>query len=111
LEKIDLSDAVGQSGSLAYTDVPLASDGDLVVIESAAVVSSSNISFIGPLQKAFGFDTIENLTRRADGTTGVVPTINAISASAVGGSGSLLAIPEPSTLILAMLGLLGARRR
>lgn len=112
LEKIDLSSAVGQPGSLAYTDVPLASDGDLVVIESAAVVSSSNISFVGPLQKAFGFDTIENLTRRPDGSSGVLPTMSAISeSSAVGGSASALAVPEPSALFLAMIGLAAARRR
>ncbi len=113
LEKIDLSSAVGQPGSLAYTDVPLASDRDLVVIESAAVVSSSNISFVGPLQKAFGFDTIANLTRHADGSSGVLPSLNTISvsSSASGGNALATAIPEPTTLFLAMLGLAGAARR
>ena len=112
LQKTDLSASVGQPGSLAYTDVPLASDGGLVVIESAAIVSSSNISFVGPLQKALGYDTIENLTRRADGSSGVVPTNSAFSASsALGDSAPSLAVPEPTALFLAMIGLVGAIRR
>lgn len=53
---VDLSADVGQNGSLAYTDVPLADDGDLIVIESAAVISGDNQVFVGPLRNAFGFD-------------------------------------------------------
>jgi len=53
---VDLSSTVGQPGSLAYTDVPLAPDGDLIVIENVSVVSGSNQAFLGPLQGRFGLE-------------------------------------------------------
>lgn len=125
LEMTDLSDEVGQSGSLAYTDVPLAEDGDFVVIETAAVVSDSNISFVGPLQNAFGFAPFASLTGQ--------PASSSLSASAAGSGGSSFAalsaapalvspgfveeapqsaaVPEPSSMALAIIGACCARPR
>lgn len=116
LEKIDLSETVGQPDSLAYTDVPLASDGDLVVIESATVVSDPNISFVGPLQTAFGYPSIEELTQGSGGASASSAAINPISSSATSASSAsggafATAIPEPATVLLAMIGLLAASRR
>ncbi|QDV73356.1 peptidylprolyl isomerase [Botrimarina mediterranea] len=114
LEKIDLSAAVGQQGSLAYTDVPLASDGDLVLIETATVISENNTLFVGPLRNAFGLD---DLPMAGDSTSGASSfssssSLDPFSASNMAaGSGSSIAVPEPTALFLAMIGLAAATRR
>lgn len=113
LDMVDISDDVGQSGSLAYIDVPLAPDGDLVVIESVAVVSDSNVAFVGPLQTAFGFDSFESLTARPPSLSGSSSASEVEIASLVASSegSSTLSIPEPSAAVLALAGLLACRRR
>ena len=116
LEMTDLSDAVGQSGSLAYTDVPLTADGDLVLIESAAIVSSSNIEFIGPLQTAFGYDSVETLTGRpassATSAGSFAPITAPSTSNAATSSGAFAtSIPEPSALLLALIGTAAMTRR
>ena len=63
---VDLSAAVGQNGSLAYTDVPLTDNGDLIVIENVAVVSQSNQAFVGPLQDRFGQGVIDQVVTSPD---------------------------------------------
>ena len=58
LDRVDISSDVFQSGSLAYTDVPLDQRGELVVLETASVVSDSSLVFVGPLRNAFGLDDL-----------------------------------------------------
>ncbi|TWT95858.1 Peptidyl-prolyl cis-trans isomerase B [Botrimarina colliarenosi] len=115
LDKIDLSAAVGQSGSLAYTDVPLASDGDLVVIETASVISQDSHVFVGPLRDAYGLDDLPmagdaselaNLNAIVDNALSSMGTSNASSAAAFAS-----AVPEPTTVLLAMIGLVAAAHR
>lgn len=110
LDIIDLSSDVGQQGSLAYTDVPLASDGNLVVIETATVISESNTLFLGPLRNAFGIEGVSGGSSSSSSSSSA--SMNSIMASAISASnGSSLAIPEPTALFLAMIGLAGAMRR
>lgn len=114
LDMVDISADVSQSGSLAYTDVPLDLQGELVVIETATVISDSNLVFVGPLRNAFGLDDLP-LADDEPGDSDVAE-IAALSASDSSSSEPLattaLAVPEPSTLGLALCGLaLAARRR
>jgi cyclophilin family peptidyl-prolyl cis-trans isomerase len=110
LDVIDLSADVGQQGSLAYTDVPLALDGNLVVIETATVISENNTLFLGPLRNAFGIEGVSGSS--SSGSSSSSASMNAIMSSATSASnGSSLAIPEPTALFLAMIGLAAAKRR
>lgn len=110
LDIIDLSGAVGQQGSLAYTDVPLASDGNLVVIETATVISENNTLFLGPLRNAFNLEGLSGASSSSSSSSSA--SMNAIMASATSASNSSsLAIPEPTALFLAMIGLASAMRR
>lgn len=130
---VDFSSAVGQNGSLAYTDVPLAGDGDLIVIESAAVISEGNQFFVGPLRNAFGFDDVPEVEVAASedpaadmalsdlltdeeladfiAENGAPPESLANISSAIETISTSTAIPEPTSLLLASLGLLALRRR
>lgn len=117
LDMVDISSDVNQSGSLAYTDVPLADADELVIIESVAVVSESNISFVGPLQTAFGFEPLETITGRPDSLPEATQQDAIVSSLVATGSdsefASAIALPEPSAAIFAGCGLLAglARRR
>lgn len=127
LDKVDLSAAVQQSGSLAYTDVPLDAEGDLILIESVAVVSQSNIAFSGPLRDAFGVDDViaSSISDTSDEAGPADPpflpdeieellagTSSATSESfAAAISGGAVGVPEPSAGLLLLLGGLMRRRR
>jgi cyclophilin family peptidyl-prolyl cis-trans isomerase len=109
LTQTDLSATVNQSGSLAYIDVPLTSDGNLVVIETAGVISPSSVSFKGPLLNALGITPPTNSV-----TDPPAMASAATSASLLSGSSSSLvsaavtssaAVPEPSAVLLGLLGL------
>ncbi|HEX6964051.1 MAG TPA: peptidylprolyl isomerase, partial [Lacipirellula sp.] len=53
LTQTDLSQEVGQSGSLAYIDVPVTDDGLMVVVNDVDVVSAApDFSFVGPIASA-----------------------------------------------------------
>lgn len=109
LSQTDLSATVGQSGSLAYIDVPLTSDGNLVVVETVGVISPSSVSFKGPLLNAL------NITPPANGVPQSVAAASAATSASLlsGSSGSLVSaavsasnpVPEPSTVLLAVVGL------
>ena len=117
--QIDLSNSVGQPGSLAYIDVPLTDDGDLILIESAVVVSQSNFSFVGPLLNAFDIplqgnasatsssvSATDEITMPATATApAILPTDPAVATS------TSAAVPEPTAFLLAALALLGAPAR
>ncbi len=98
----------------AYDNVPLAEDGELLVIETATVISDDSFSFVGPLQTAFGVSTDSPATGSS-----------AASAASDGAPSSLMAgdttppasfsvggaIPEPTTIALATMGLLAGLNR
>jgi cyclophilin family peptidyl-prolyl cis-trans isomerase len=108
LTQTDLSASVGQNGSLAYIDVPLTADGNLVVVESVGVISPSSVSFKGPLLNALGITPPTNGVPQSAAAASA-----ATSALVSGSSGSLVsaavsastAVPEPSTVVLGLLGL------
>lgn len=127
---VDLSSFLGQGDNPNYTDIPLAEDGDLLVIESAAVISGDNQVFVGPLRNAFGFDDVpvvaaadpadmasstllsdEELARFIEENGGPPESAGNLSTAAATSSSSASAIPEPSSLLLASLGLLAFCRR
>ena len=117
LNKIDISADVGQPGSLAFIDVPLAEDGELLVIEAATVVSDSNFSFIGPLLTAFDVSTdnpangSSAASAASDGAPSFLTANETLGGVAPPASSSVGAIPEPTTLALAAMGLLAATQR
>lgn len=123
---VDLSAQIGQSGNLAYEDVPVDANGDLIIIETASVISESNFSFIGPLQQALNIDD-----QIAAANSTVTPTSSSSIASLVSDdplagerrvelhsngsdafSSAATSIPEPTALLLVLGGLaaMAARR-
>jgi len=53
LTQRDLSEAAGEPGNATFTDVPLATDGQIVILEDIQVVSANaNFSFVGPIISA-----------------------------------------------------------
>lgn len=118
LDKIDISADVGQSGSLAFIDVPLAEDGELLVIETATVVSQSSFSFTGPLLTAFNIDTdtpasgsSSSSAATSAASDGELSFITADDTSTPPASSSISAVPEPTSMALAAMGLLAAMNR
>lgn len=112
LEKADISSQVGQSGSLAYTDVPLTEDGELVIIENVMVVSDSNFAFEGPIRFAAGLPEIS--ASEALGLNDVELPASAFSETAAAPSAATSVTPEPTSLAIlsaVALTLLGRRRR
>jgi cyclophilin family peptidyl-prolyl cis-trans isomerase len=107
LPQVDLSRSVGQPGSLAFSNVPLTDNGDLVVIESAMVISPNNVNFVNPLLTANarplppvpGGATPSAIT--AAGSSVAVPSGAALMSSGASTSfATPLAIPEPSAVCL-----------
>ena len=115
LDQVDISSEVFQSGSLAYTNVPLDQQGELVVIETATVVSDSNLLFVGPLRNAFGLDDLPlaaDQVSEADAGAEISAFSTGDTLSAEPASAAASAVPEPGALGLALCGLaLAARRR
>lgn len=113
LQKVDLSSQVGQPGSLAYTDVPVTDDGELVVLESIMVISESSFAFEGPIRSAAGLPekgSPASLNVNAMGLSATSGAVNGSSASLL--SSSSTSAPEPAAIVLLSLGgLLAARRR
>ncbi|MEO0529811.1 MAG: peptidylprolyl isomerase [Planctomycetota bacterium] len=116
---LDLTAQVGQPGNLAFEDVPVDANGELIYLETVSVVSESNFSFIGPLQQALGIDDA------IAAATAAAPFVGPLSAEAVtesepaiafasssmssspAFSAAATAIPEPATLLI-VLGSLAA---
>lgn len=108
LSQRDLSGQIGQSGNLAYTDVPLTDEGTIVVVKSVQLIDAAeDFSFVGPISNALNQMAANEANAAAAALAAqsaimVDPVIAASSAPAVS------AVPEPSTVALGALGLLGA---
>lgn len=112
--QVDISNQIGDPGSLAYIDVPLDENGDLIIIETASVISESNFSFIGPLQQALNIDDqIAAVSSTVTPTSSIAslvtegPMAGDRRVELHGGafSSAANAIPEPTALLLVLGGL------
>lgn len=107
LDQVDLS---AQPNDLAFSDIPLDADGELIIVETASVISESNFSFIGPIRTALGIEgTVASVSGSGSSAGAMAPSI---SESVEPAAASALAVPEPGALALVISGLaLLARRR
>jgi hypothetical protein len=121
MNQTDLSNAIGQPGNLAFADVPLAEDGQLVVVTDVKVVQAAdNFSFVGPIASA-----LELASRNSTGSAPLVASGLEQSSSALiavdplmgDGQSPLLTpppvssvVPEPATVALGLLGVFATFR-
>jgi len=108
LTQRDLSGQIGQSGNLAYTDVPLTEDGRIVVVKSVQVVDAAeDFSFVGPIMNHLKL-VADNEAAAAAAALAVQTQAAADPIAAEAVAPAVSAVPEPSTVALGALGLLGA---
>jgi cyclophilin family peptidyl-prolyl cis-trans isomerase len=117
----DLSAAAGASGSPAYTDVPIAEDGQIVILETVTVLNAApNFSFAGPIATA-----LQLQQRNANSTANVSASALSTSAAAIASeaaatplslpvsapaaAAAVAAVPEPSAIALSGLAALTLR--
>jgi cyclophilin family peptidyl-prolyl cis-trans isomerase len=121
LAQRDLSGLVGQTGNLAISDVPLDSDGEMVVVTAVQVLDPT-FSFTGPIANALRaqenqssaaalaaaslanssqLETSSEAVVSEDPPAAILPPVG-------GGSPTQTAVPEPAAVTLGLLGLLGA---
>jgi peptidyl-prolyl cis-trans isomerase A (cyclophilin A) len=124
LTQTDLSQEVGQPGSLAYVDVPLTESGSIVVVKNVEVIEADvNFSFVGPIAAALKAQ--EDAAASQGAALAAATSLDAtIAAEAVledvtsdempleqpvlpGDAIEQSAVPEPSTMILGAAGLVG----
>jgi cyclophilin family peptidyl-prolyl cis-trans isomerase len=106
LTQRDLSGQIGQSGNLAYSDVPITSANRMVVVKDVEVIDAADdFSFVGPIANAL------ELAARNEANAAAAAAQAALLASQTVAESALPAVstvPEPSTVGLGALGLLGA---
>jgi cyclophilin family peptidyl-prolyl cis-trans isomerase len=116
LTQRDLSSIIGQNGNLALTDVPLDSDGEIVVV-TAVQVLDPNFSFTGPIANALKAQSNNSAAAATLSDSSAASsaallaeelppagTLNALAASAA----TAAAVPEPASVALAALAGLGS---
>jgi cyclophilin family peptidyl-prolyl cis-trans isomerase len=119
LQQVDLSQEVGQPGSLAFIDVPLTERDRIVVVHDVSVVEAdADFSFVGPIATALQLAMRDEMAAQiamvdeAGGSSeslsqSVADLTQPASASAApAGNG----VPEPASAALAVMGLLAASR-
>lgn len=108
LTQRDLSGQIGQSGNLAYTDVPLTDDGKIVVVKSVQVIDAAeDFSFVGPIMNHLKL-VADNEAAAAAAALAAQSQVAADPIAAEAAAPAVSAVPEPSTVALGALGLLGA---
>lgn len=108
LTQRDLSGQIGQSGNLAYTDVPITEDGRIVVVKSVQVVDAAeDFSFVGPIMNHLKL-VADNEAAAAAAALAAQSQVAAVPIAAEAVAPAVSAVPEPSTVALGALGLLGA---
>ena len=109
LSQRDLSGQIGQSGNLAYTDVPLTDDGTIVVVKSVQVIDAAeDFSFVGPIANALNQIAASESNAAAAALAAQNAALIADPIIAEAATPAVSAVPEPSTVALGALGLLGA---
>lgn len=108
LTQRDLSGQVGQSGNLAYTDVPLTEDGKIVVVKSVQVIDAAeDFSFVGPIMNHLKLVAANEAAAAAAAQAALLaPPVDPLAVGAA--TPPISAVPEPSTVALGAFGLLGA---
>lgn len=102
LDKTNLS---GDPNDLTFNNVPLLDNGRLVILKSVRVLQAApDFSFSGPIQKA-----LEQI-KAQDAGASAAALMAASSAASSAAVSSMSATPEPSTVALATIALLGAMR-
>lgn len=103
LSQRDLSGLVGQNGNLAYTDVPLTENGTIVVVKKVEVIDATpDFSFVGPIASALQME--QRAAANAAAAAANATLANALAAESV----AAMAVPEPSTIGLGLLGVAAA---
>ncbi|MBL9163275.1 MAG: peptidylprolyl isomerase [Planctomycetaceae bacterium] len=106
LTQRDISGQIGQSGNLAYTDVPVTDAGRIVVVKDVEVIhADKDFSFVGPIANAL------ELAARSEANAAAAAAQAALlanEAAVVDTLPAVSSVPEPSTVALGALGLLGA---
>jgi cyclophilin family peptidyl-prolyl cis-trans isomerase len=106
LTQRDLSGQIGQSGNLAYTDVPITEDGRIVVVKSVQVIDAAeDFSFVGPIMNHLKLVADNEAAAAAAALAAQTPVV---VDPLVTEAAAVSAVPEPSTVALGALGLLGA---
>lgn len=109
LSQRDLSSQIGQSGNLAYTDVPLTDDGTIVVVKSVQVIDAAeDFSFVGPIANALNQIAASESNAAAAALAAQSAALIADPVITEAATPAVSAVPEPSTVALGALGLLGA---
>lgn len=115
LMQTDLTQQIGQPGNLAFSDVPLADNGRLVVVTDVSVVEAdASFSFVGPIANALQLASRNSAGALALSSNLIDPSLNQLLAadelppSDLGGAPPASAVPEPSTVALGLLGVFGA---
>lgn len=114
LMQTDLTQEIGQPGNLAFSDVPLADNGRLVVVTDVEVIQADeDFSFVGPIASA-----LQLASRNSAGVAPLTSSLAEESFSELLTADPLItadsappaasAVPEPSTVALGLLGVLGA---
>ncbi|MBA4106157.1 MAG: hypothetical protein C0485_10385 [Pirellula sp.] len=108
LTQRDLSGQIGQSGNLAYTDVPITEDGRIVVVKSVQVVDAAeDFSFVGPIMNHLKL-VADNEAAAAAAALAAQTQVAVDPLAVEAATPAVSAVPEPSTVALGALGLLGA---
>jgi hypothetical protein len=103
LDQRDLSDALGQPGSLAFIDVPVLENGRMVIVKDLKIVAADeDFSFVGPIASALQIEE-----RNSAAFSAASSSLPLFSSSAA----SLSSVPEPSSICLLLLGVGAALRR
>lgn len=101
LAQRDLSQEIGQPGNLAFIDVPLTEQEQIVVVQRAFVVEADDdFSFVGPIASALQLQNRDNVAASSPAASSLLSTSTSESDSLPPLGLTSTNVPEPSTLWL-----------